>query len=174
MRLKLILIGTLYLTMMTFSSFGQEILNPKFEKKVNNLISHSVSTISCERLQTKLNTPNLYILDAREKPEFEVSHLDKAKWIGYNTFSEENMKEIPKDATIVIYCSVGYRSEKIGERLLNKGYKRVYNLLGGIFEWTNRDYQLVDKNNNSTTKVHAYDSSWGKWLDKGDKVYKTN
>jgi rhodanese-related sulfurtransferase len=174
MHLRLILIGTVYLTMMTFFSFGQEILNPKFEKKVNNLINHSVSTISCERLYTKLNTPNLYILDAREKPEFEVSHLNKARWVGYNTFSEESLADIPKDATIVIYCSVGYRSEKVGEQLLNKGYKRVYNLLGGIFEWTNRAYQLVDKTNSSTDKVHPYDAAWGKWLDKGNKVYKNN
>ncbi len=30
---------------------------------------------------------------------------------------------------------------------------------------------IVDGNNKRTTKVHAYGRLWGKWLDKGEKVY---
>ena len=67
---------------------------------------------------------------------------------------------------------MGYRSEKIGEQLKKMGYQRVYNLYGGIFEWTNRSLPLVNKTEAPTKQVHAYDKNWGQWLDKGEKVYK--
>src|SRR5690606_42136192 len=46
--------------------------------------------------------------------------------------------DIPKQSTIVVYCAVGNRAERIGEKLLKAGYKHVYNLYGGIFEWMNQ------------------------------------
>jgi rhodanese-related sulfurtransferase len=146
-------------------------LNPKFEQKIESLISKKVTTISCERLKERVTTPNLYILDAREKNEYEVSHLKDAKWIGYNKVNETILKTIPKDAIVVVYCSIGYRSGVIGEKLQKKGYQRVYNLYGGIFEWSNKGYPMVNQTEENTPKVHAYNKSWGQWVEKGEKVY---
>lgn len=149
----------------------QKTLNPKFEQRIEQLIDNSVPTISCERLQQKMNTPNLVLLDARESQEYNISHLKGAQWVGYNTFEAASVQDVPKDAIIVVYCSIGYRSEKIGEQLKALGYNRVYNLYGGIFEWTNREFPMVDNEEKDTHRVHAYDRNWGQWLDKGDKVY---
>lgn len=146
-------------------------INPKFEQKVESLISKKVTTITCDRLKQKLETPNLYLLDAREQQEYEVSHLKGAKWIGYNKINEATLEDIPKDAIVVIYCSIGYRSGKIGEKLQAKGYQRVYNLYGGIFEWSNKQYPMFNEKDQQTPKVHAYNKSWGKWVEKGEKVY---
>ena len=166
------LILFLLIGLMPFFVRAQQTLDPKFEKKIEGLINHSVPVISCERLEKKMSTPNLYLLDAREKKEFETSHLKNAVWVGYDTFSPENLASVPKDGIIVVYCSVGYRSEKIGAQLKTMGYARVYNLYGGIFEWVNRTYPIVDQKNEATSRVHAYDQDWGRWLNKGEKVYK--
>lgn len=162
----------LFLIAFPLLAMTQQTLDPKFEKKIEGLIDHSVTTITCERLNQKINTSNMYVLDAREKKEYETSHLKDAVWIGYNTFKPAYVDDVPKDAIVVVYCSVGYRSEKIGEKLKKMGYSKVYNLYGGIFEWTNRAYPLVDEENAKTSKVHAYDQDWGRWLNKGEKVYK--
>ena len=162
----------LLIILMPILASAQQTLNPKFEKKIEGLIDHSISVISCERLEQKMSTSNLYLLDAREKKEFETSHLKDAVWVGYNTFSPEILASIPKDGIVVVYCSVGYRSEKIGEKLEQMGYSRVYNLYGGIFEWVNRAYPVVDQKNKTTSKIHAYDQDWGRWVNKGEKVYK--
>jgi len=161
----LLMLGT------TLPSFAQETINPKFEKKIENTISKSITTISCKRLNKKLNTPNLHLLDAREKEEYEVSHLEGAKWVGYDSFDANKVKQVPKDAIVVVYCSIGYRSEKIGEQLKKMGYQRVYNLYGGIFEWSNHQFELVDPEDQKTQKVHAYNKDWGRWVEKGEKVY---
>lgn len=146
-------------------------INPQFEQKVESLISKKVTTITCDRLEKKLETPNLYLLDAREKEEYEVSHLKGARWIGYNKVNEAALDDIPKDAIVVVYCSIGYRSGKIGEKLQTKGFQRVYNLYGGIFEWSNKEYPMFSDKDKKTSKVHAYNKSWGKWVEKGEKVY---
>ena len=82
-----------------------------------------------------------------------------------------SVAEIPKSDTIVVYCSIGYRSERIGEKLLAAGYKNVFNLYGGIFDWKNNDRVVVDSKNEPTEKVHSYNKTWGLFLDKGEKVY---
>lgn len=139
---------------------------------INKYNSHSVTYISVEELQQKLTEQqNIYLLDTREKKEFEVSHLKNAIWIGYESLNLENLKPIDKTATIVVYCSIGVRSEQIGEKLIDMGYQNVFNLYGGIFDWVNSSYSVFNSNGDPTRKVHAYDSFWGKFLNDAEKVY---
>ena len=81
------------------------------------------------------------------------------------------MADLPKDTPIIVYCSVGFRSEKTTEHLLALGFTNVKNLYGGIFEWSNAGQPMVDSNENSTTKIHAYNKKWGTWINRGEKVY---
>lgn len=111
------------------------------------------------------------ILDTREYAEYKVSHLKNAIWVGYDDFSKKRIKLISKDKTILVYCSVGYRSERIGEKLQKMGYKNVYNLYGGIFQWVNTNHKIYDKQEKETNKVHVFDKTWGVWLQKGEKIY---
>jgi len=71
----------------------------------------------------------------------------------------------------VVYCSIGVRSEDIGEKLMDAGYNNVTNLYGGIFEWKNKGNQVYDTLGNETERVHAFNKHWGKLLSKGEKVY---
>jgi rhodanese-related sulfurtransferase len=165
------LLPSLFFGLGIVSLAAQQTLNPKFEKKVASLIDNTIPTINCPTLYKKIATENLYLLDAREAVEYKVSHLKGALYIGYDHFSAMKVLRIPKAATLVVYCSVGYRSEKIGEKLKALGYSKVYNLYGGIFEWSNAGYPLVDEQETPTQKVHAFNKDWGRWLEKGTKVY---
>jgi rhodanese-related sulfurtransferase len=40
---------------------------------------------------------------------------------------------------------VGYRSEKVTEKLQKAGFTQVSNLYGGIFEWVNQGYPIVNQ-----------------------------
>ena len=66
---------------------------------------------------------------------------------------------------MVIYCSVGVRSSRLAEHVVDAvreaGARDVYNLAGGIFAWHNRGYQLVD-GSGPTAFVHPYDETWGR------------
>lgn len=138
-------------------------INPGFDKKVENMISFSIPTIGVQELREIQN--EVYIFDVREEEEYEVSHIKNARYLGYQDFLPQRLNGVPKDAKIVLYCSIGYRSEKIGEKLSSLGYNNVVNLYGSIFEWVNRSYPVVDKDGNPTKKVHTYNRQWSKWVD---------
>lgn len=118
-------------------------------------------------------TDGVLLLDTRKKEEYEVSHLKNAIWVGYKEFDEDLVRsQIPdKEAPILVYCSIGVRSENIGEKLMDMGYLNVKNLYGGIFDWKNKDNPVYNGNNQETDSVHAFSKHWGKLLTKGIKVY---
>lgn len=141
-----------------------------YETMLSTLLSHSVNEMSVSELAQK--TDKVQILDAREKREYEVSHLKQARWVGYDDFTLNRVKDLDKSKPVVVYCSVGYRSEKISEQLIKAGFKEVYNLYGGIFEWVNQGQPVYKNETQKTDEVHAYDNVWGIWVNKGNKVYK--
>ena len=115
----------------------------------------------------------LLILDTREKEEYEVSRIPGAIWVGFKEFNLDQLKSqlTESETPIVVYCSVGVRSEDIGENLIEAGYTDVRNLYGGIFEWKNKGNTVVDSTGQSTENVHAYSKYWGKLLTEANKVY---
>lgn len=152
-----------------FAGVFSQTQSKAYDLMLSTLLSHTVNEIYVEDINE--TDTNLIFLDAREKKEFEVSHIKNAYWVGYNDFNFKRLNHLPKDKKIIVYCSVGYRSEKIAERLKKKGFKNVYNLYGGIFEWVNQGKPVYDASGKVTQNVHAYDYTWGIWLSKGNKIY---
>ncbi len=144
--------------------------NPEFDKKIASWLNFTVPTVSPTDVK---KMSDVLLLDAREKEEYNISHIANAVFIGYNHFEKDVLKDTPKDKPIVVYCSIGYRSEKIGEKLQKMGYTKVYNLYGSIFEWVNQGNLVVDNQGVTTKKVHTFNRSWSKWVDKNkaEKVW---
>ena len=140
-----------------------------YKAMLKTLYEGTVPVINTAEFKTLNNDP--VILDTRSKKEYDVSHLDNARYINYDNFNLSEVSDIPKDKTIVVYCSVGYRSEKVGEKLLKAGYKNVHNLYGGIFQWVNEGRSVVNNHGVKTDSVHTYNKEWSVWLHKGVKVY---
>lgn len=105
------------------------------------------------------------ILDTRSAEEFAVSRIPNAIWVGYPDINKEFINTLSKDQAILVYCSVGYRSERVGEQLLEMGFTDVHNLYGGIFEWLNKGYGLMNSDGKWVDQVHGYAPSWGKWVE---------
>lgn len=142
----------------------------KMDRALKKFNTESVPYIYVEQLKV-IEKPLL--LDTRKKEEFAVSHLENAVWVGHKEFVLDSVVPQLKDKNqeIVVYCSIGVRSENIGEKLLKAGYTNVRNLYGGIFEWKNKGYPVFDSEGNETENVHAFNKQWGKLLKKGEKVY---
>ena len=166
MRRELLLVLTWIFSV--FSACSQN----SFEKKLDSMYKKSVPLIKPDQLSDlKDSGEKLILLDTRSQREYEVSHLPQARFVDYDTFDPQSVGDLSPDSKIVVYCSVGYRSERIGEKLQELGFDNVYNLYGGIFQWKNSDYPVVNHLGVPTDSVHAYNRLWGKWLEKGIKVY---
>ena len=150
------------------TTFGQK----KLDKLLKKWNKRNVPYMSVETLA--LPKTDALLLDAREQKEYEVSHIKNAICVGYDKFKlKETLAKLPEDknAKIVVYCSLGIRSETVAHKLIEAGYTNVYNLYGGIFKWKNANFQVVDTLGNNTEKVHTFNKDWSKWLKKGEKVY---
>jgi len=113
----------------------------------------------------------MVLLDTRSSKEYQVSHLPQAQLIDYDSFDVEQLSGLSKEDTVVVYCSVGYRSERVGEAMKQAGFQHVYNLYGGIFQWKNDGNTVVNPQSQPTDSVHTYNRNWSKWLKNGVKVY---
>ena len=152
------------------------------QKKIPNTTNNKLLAFITKSLQSskvpKVNVEKVakhksaYIfLDAREKEEYNVSHIENAIYIGVEKFSPDSIKDIPKNANIVVYCSVGIRSDRIAKELISAGFKNAYNLFGGIFEWINEGYPVFNPGGYQTPYIHGYSKFWGAFVKSGYKIY---
>ena len=150
----------------TLNCFAQKTIQEVLVKYNKNLVPY----ISVNELKEK---QNIILFDSRDATEYKVSHLKNANYVGFDDFDAKKIKEkfTNPNATIIVYCSVGVRSEIIGKKLLKMGYKNVFNLYGGIFEWSNQNLPVYDSDDKQTQNVHAFSKEWSQYLKKGNKVY---
>lgn len=150
---------------------AQPTQDPAFGQALQSMLQHSIPTITIKDFKKMMKNEKVLILDAREKNEYDVSHIKGAKLIGHNSMDKNVLEGVSKTTTIVLYCTIGVRADKVGARLQKMGYTNLYALLGSIVEWVNQGNEVVDSDNNLTTKVHAYREDYAKWMTAGTKVF---
>jgi rhodanese-related sulfurtransferase len=106
--------------------------------------------------------PRVVLLDARAAAEHRVSHLRGAVRVELDGFDAASVR-LPRDARIVVYCSVGWRSAAVAESLRRAGFTHVHNLEGGIFAWANEG-RPVYRGGSRVRDVHPFDRVWGRFL----------
>jgi rhodanese-related sulfurtransferase len=131
-----------------------------FDKMVMKYLRFDVPTITIDEIDP--NKEYLFI-DCRQPEEYEISTIKGAINVTTGTFQEQLLNNYEKDTPIIVFCSIGYRSEKLTKTLIKHGYKNTNNLYGSIFEWANRDLPLYRKNN-ITTDIHTYNRRWSTWI----------
>lgn len=165
-RLKFVLLIAIF-----FSASGlkSQTIDPDFKVMLDSIYDRNVPQVSVEDF-IQMNKTDVFVLDIREEEEYKVSHLKNARHAGYFWFDMRNMYDIPVDAQIVLYCSIGTRSEKIAQKLIHTGYKKVYILYGGIFEWVNSGQPVYKQNGVQTSEIHTYTKKWARWVQKGTRI----
>lgn len=149
----------------------------KAQKTLEGLLSglnnEKIPYVKVAELSNWLKDEAVLLLDSREREEFEVSHLPGALYVGYRDFDLKTVLPLLSNwnGKVVLYCSLGVRSEDIAEELEKAGVENIYNLYGGIFEWANQGFDLVNQDGENTRNVHAYNRFWGLWLNNAIKVY---
>lgn len=92
-----------------------------------------VKTIDAKAAK-KMMDETAVILDVRTKMEYEDGHISGAINIPVDSILEGNSKLPDLDETILVYCKSGNRSKEASQKLVDMGYKNVYNF-GGIDNW---------------------------------------
>ena len=77
----------------------------------------------------------LQIVDVREPHEWAIARINGAQLIPLAAL-ESRLDELSPDREIIVHCKVGGRSAQAVRRLRAAGFKRVWNLAGGIQRWS--------------------------------------
>ena len=89
------------------------------------------------------NTEDLVILDVRTEYESNSNHLYNALLIPYDEIASRITElEGYKDFKIIVYCKSGGRSIIASELLIDYGFSKISNMIGGIPAWVNEGYPI--------------------------------
>ena len=98
--------------------------------------------VDAEKFNELLEDPETILVDMRNHYESEIGHFKNAITPDVDTFRESlpiiehDLKNHKDDKKLVMYCTGGIRCEKASAYFKHKGFKDVYQLEGGIIEYT--------------------------------------
>ena len=98
--------------------------------------------VNASEFNELLNDENTIAIDMRNHYESEIGHFEGANLPDVDTFREslpiinKKYSKYKKDKKILMYCTGGIRCEKASAYLMQNGYENVFQLEGGIIEYT--------------------------------------
>ena len=105
-------------------------------------LSKSGKHLNAKEFNDLVEKPETLLIDMRNHYESEIGHFKGAILPDVDSFREslpiieKNLKKHKDSKNIVMYCTGGIRCEKASAFLKHKGYKNVFQLEGGIIEYT--------------------------------------
>tara|TARA_R100000935_G_scaffold58473_1_gene95740 strand:+ start:1113 stop:2144 length:1032 start_codon:yes stop_codon:yes gene_type:complete len=122
--------------------------------------------VDADKFNELLNDPNTILVDMRNHYESEIGHFKGAITPDVDTFRdslaiiEEDLKEHKEDKNLVMYCTGGIRCEKASAYYKHKGFKKVFQLEGGIIEYA-RQVETQSLENKFVGKNFVFDHRRG-------------
>ena len=109
--------------------------DPKFD------VTNSGVHVNAEEFNKLADQPETIIVDMRNHYESEVGHFKNAITPDADTFRDElhlvsEMLQGKEDKNVIMYCTGGIRCEKASAWMKHKGFEHVFQLDGGIIEYT--------------------------------------
>ncbi|CAN2175971.1 PspE Rhodanese-related sulfurtransferase [Candidatus Nanopelagicaceae bacterium] len=104
-----------------------------------------VTNMNVSEFSKKITEAGVVTVDVRTPGEFMTGHIQGAQNIDFESGNFENeISTLDKEATYAVYCRSGNRSGQAVAIMHDAGFHNVYNLNGGIIDWTNSGMMLVN------------------------------
>ena len=104
-----------------------------------------VTNLTVEDFSKKITDSGVVILDVRTPGEFMTGHIQGAQNIDFESESfESQIEALDKTSTYAVYCRSGNRSGQAVKVMQDAGFGNLYNLDGGVIDWTNTGKTLVN------------------------------
>ncbi len=106
--------------------------------------SSSAVDLGVKEFSAKVAEVGVITLDVRTPGEFMGGFIQGARNIDFQSGNFENeIAALDKNATYAVYCRSGNRSGQAVKVMHDAGFHNVYNLNGGVIDWTNAGLPLV-------------------------------
>lgn len=96
-----------------------------------------------EIIERHKDDPRFFILDVRTLAEYEQGHIAGSKLLdSASPLLDKQLLELEPNATYLVYCRSGRRSAEVAEKMEKMGFFLVYDLEGGLVEWTKQGFAI--------------------------------
>lgn len=97
--------------------------------------SNSSTLISSKEMKELMVLDSVQLIDVRTLEEFREGHLEGAQNLIYDNEFVQKIEQLDKSKPVAVYCRTGRRSEDCAQILKDAGFKKVYQLKGGLSQW---------------------------------------
>ncbi|MCS7069404.1 MAG: rhodanese-like domain-containing protein [Meiothermus sp.] len=98
--------------------------------------------VTVDDLKAALSNPKVFVIDVRTREEFAQGHIKGA--VNWPVQEIEGWwSRVPKDRAVYIHCNTQNRSAVAVQYLINKGYRNLNLVHGGIQAWMARRYPIT-------------------------------
>jgi rhodanese-related sulfurtransferase len=95
-------------------------------------------------VKTNAGKADLTVIDVRTPAEYQGGHLAGALNIDVSSSDfESRVQQLNKGWQYLVYCRTGVRSAQASQSMASLGFMRIYNMLGGITDWTAAGYPIT-------------------------------
>lgn len=138
--LFLFLLGLMACTSKTQQA-QEDVQTQKTAQKTHTTDSHqqvaTFQNVDVEGFKKLMQQPDVVVLDVRTPQEVAQGAIEGSININlYDPNFDAKLSELDKSKTYLVYCRSGRRSVTASNKMLEKGFTKVYNLLGGYNAWS--------------------------------------
>jgi len=115
-------------------------------RSLNGQIPDSIKYQSLEPHDFQLQylmTDSSILIDVREPFEFKGNRISNALNIPSSGNLERVADTLKREYSYFLYCTGGYRSSRVAATLYSKGFRKLFNLEGGIVGWKKKGMPVV-------------------------------
>lgn len=122
--------------------------------------------LKAKDFNSMMDDPDTIVIDMRNHYESEIGHFTGAITPDVDTFRDslpiihEQLKDYKDNKKLLMYCTGGIRCEKASAYFKHQGFRNVYQLEGGIIEYT-RQIKAEGLESKFTGKNFVFDNRLG-------------
>ena len=94
-----------------------------------------ITIINPEEMKVLLKENEVQLVDVRTVEEFNKHFIQGAENIVFDDNFDIKLDHLDKEKPVVVYCKKGGRSGRCAKVLQQKGFKKIYDLKGGLSQW---------------------------------------
>lgn len=106
-------------------------------------VEDEIMVVTPEEMQALMGLEDVQLVDVRTTQERNDGFIKQSQNIDFNspTF-DEDIEKLDKSKPVILYCRSGVRSAKCAKKLKAAGFVKVYDLQGGITQWSFKGYDI--------------------------------
>ncbi len=94
------------------------------------------------------------VLDASPLKIYNISRIEGAKSVARSEMIAKVLKDVDRESPVIVYCKFGDRSNLAAKKIVEMGFKLVYELEDGLHTWKKKGYPLDKRRLGKKKKVN--------------------